>query len=79
MSRPSQSGHKKAHDSPALTRQSDVSHAPPASAMNSKEGRDLRRAAVDPNELHSLLTKRITELQQERRGYWQKILGAISK
>jgi hypothetical protein len=79
MSRPNQPNHKKAHESPASTRQSDASHPPPTSAMDSKEGRDGRLTAVDPYELHSVLTKRITELQQDRRGYWQKILGVISK
>lgn len=29
--------------------------------------------------LHSHLTQRITELQRERQGYWQRILSAISK
>jgi pSer/pThr/pTyr-binding forkhead associated (FHA) protein len=35
--------------------------------------------ALDAAELHAVLTKRITELQRERQGYWQKILGAIGK
>ncbi|MGZ3432324.1 MAG: hypothetical protein ACXWN0_11615, partial [Isosphaeraceae bacterium] len=30
-------------------------------------------------ELHSHLTRRITELQRERQSYWQKILSAINK
>jgi pSer/pThr/pTyr-binding forkhead associated (FHA) protein len=29
--------------------------------------------------LHSDLTRRISELQRERQGYWQRILGAINK
>ena len=35
--------------------------------------------ALEDADLHAVLTKRITELQRERQGYWQKILGAIAK
>jgi pSer/pThr/pTyr-binding forkhead associated (FHA) protein len=34
---------------------------------------------VDDRQVHSLLTKRIAELQRERQGYWQRILSAIHK
>ena len=34
---------------------------------------------VDDREMHSLLTKRIAELQRERQGYWQRILSALHK
>jgi pSer/pThr/pTyr-binding forkhead associated (FHA) protein len=34
---------------------------------------------VDESQVHSLLTKRIAELQRERQGYWQRILSALHK
>ncbi len=34
---------------------------------------------VDDSLVHSLLTKRIAELQRERQGYWQRILSALHK
>jgi hypothetical protein len=40
---------------------------------------DEASSPADHTELHALLTKRITELQRERQGYWQKILGSIGK
>ena len=36
-------------------------------------------ANVDDSQVHSLLTKRIAELQRERQGYWQRILSALHK
>jgi pSer/pThr/pTyr-binding forkhead associated (FHA) protein len=50
---------------------------PPRSVAN--EPSDVGVPALDDAELHAVLTKRITELQRERQGYWQKILGAIGK
>jgi hypothetical protein len=55
--------------------------APPASsiAADVNEPNNGEATALDDAELHAVLTKRITELQRERQGYWQKILGAIGK
>jgi len=36
-------------------------------------------SAQDSAQIHALLTQRITELQRERQGYWQRILSAINK
>jgi hypothetical protein len=36
-------------------------------------------SAVDDVQIHALLTKRITELQRERQGYWQKIITKMNK
>jgi hypothetical protein len=36
-------------------------------------------SAADDVELHALLTKRITELQRERQGYWQRIINKMNK
>jgi len=38
-----------------------------------------RASAADDLQLHALLTKRITELQRERQGYWQKIIKKMNK
>jgi pSer/pThr/pTyr-binding forkhead associated (FHA) protein len=56
-------------------------NAPPARLVADKvnEPSDGGTPALDDAELHAILTKRITDLQRERQGYWQKILGAIGK
>jgi hypothetical protein len=38
-----------------------------------------RSSPMDQAKFHTDLTKRISELQRERQGYWQRILGAINK
>ena len=47
---------------------------PRKSAMPNSAGRTGESDAV-----HGMLTQRIAELQQERQGYWQKIIGMINK
>jgi pSer/pThr/pTyr-binding forkhead associated (FHA) protein len=56
-------------------------NAPLASSIadDVNEPNDGEATALEDAELHAVLTKRITELQRERQGYWQKILGAIGK
>jgi hypothetical protein len=45
--------------------------------VQNADGEDA--AARSDLDLHGDLTRRITELRRERQGYWQRILGAISK
>jgi hypothetical protein len=59
--------------SPELTRPKIASD--PGSRPTTSNESSARHSA----QAHALLTKRITELQRERQGYWQRILNAISK
>jgi pSer/pThr/pTyr-binding forkhead associated (FHA) protein len=46
---------------------------------HSRETLEPRPTAGSHADLHTHLTQRITELQRERQGYWQRILSAINK
>ena len=46
---------------------------------NSKQPSEVRPSPGDQTKLHLDITRRITELQRERQGYWQRILSAINK
>jgi hypothetical protein len=53
------------------------------SRPKSSKGKPLPRRdearELDSAQLHAQLTKRITELQRERQGYWQSIMSKMSK
>ncbi|MGA7500836.1 MAG: hypothetical protein WBX00_29250, partial [Isosphaeraceae bacterium] len=53
----------------------------PTSTSTDHTRKDVRSPATPAGhaELHSHLTRRITELQRERQSYWRKILSAINK
>jgi pSer/pThr/pTyr-binding forkhead associated (FHA) protein len=53
--------------------------APIAAGAKNPPGRDDPSSTADHTEFHTILTRRITELQRERQGYWQRILSAINK
>jgi pSer/pThr/pTyr-binding forkhead associated (FHA) protein len=48
-------------------------------ADNSKQGATAPSPPAQSPELYAELTRRITELQKERQGYWEKILNVINK
>jgi pSer/pThr/pTyr-binding forkhead associated (FHA) protein len=50
-----------------------------AAAGDDRTAPASRPAPTDDLELHGQLTKRIADLQRERQGYWQKILGVINQ
>ena len=51
----------------------------PASIPTNREGAgDVAAPRQDSVDIYAEITRRITELQRERRGYWQRILKAIS-
>jgi hypothetical protein len=55
----------------------------PKSGIKSSKGKPQPRSdgatQLDSAQLHAQLTKRITELQRERQGYWQSIMSKMSK
>jgi pSer/pThr/pTyr-binding forkhead associated (FHA) protein len=55
----------------------------PKSGTKSSKGRSTPRpdgaSELDSAQLHAQLTKRITELQRERQGYWQSIMSKMTK
>jgi hypothetical protein len=54
--------------------------APVASgAAATKELSEARSSLGEQSQFHLDITRRITELQRERQGYWQRILSAINK
>jgi hypothetical protein len=49
------------------------------SAVASKVRSEARPSLSEESKFHLDITRRITELQRERQGYWQRILSAINK
>jgi hypothetical protein len=76
---PTQLGKRTSKRSPGVVRSAGLTVPVPSVVGNQGEPRDDRSSTADHTEIHALLTKRITELQRERQGYWQRILSVISK
>ncbi len=64
---------------PDANRQSAASTPVTASTDHTNKAAGSPATPGGPAELHSHLTRRISELQRERQNYWQRILKAISK
>ncbi|HEX3446877.1 MAG TPA: hypothetical protein VHS97_01415, partial [Isosphaeraceae bacterium] len=65
-----QAAHRRESGSPKSGIKSSKRKSPPKSDGASE---------LDSAQLHAQLTKRITELQRERQGYWQSIMSKMSK
>jgi pSer/pThr/pTyr-binding forkhead associated (FHA) protein len=63
---------------PDLAVNSEVESAPPRHAIDSERRDEAHAMPLDTAEFHAQITKRITELQRERQGYWRRILNVIS-
>jgi hypothetical protein len=65
-----QAAHRRESGSPKSGIKSSKRKSPPKSDGASE---------LDSAQLHAQLSKRITELQRERQGYWQSIMSKMSK
>jgi pSer/pThr/pTyr-binding forkhead associated (FHA) protein len=64
--------HKKRKDEPRRAARS------PSVSADREEPASARTPRMESSEMYADLTRRITQLQTERRGYWQRILKAIN-
>ncbi len=76
---PRRAGTRTESKPPEVASDPDVNRPKLRSAKSSKPTAADGSSAPDSAEIHALLTRRITELQRERQGYWKKILSAINK
>jgi len=68
---------RSAAKSTATPRPAD--HDAPQQPAFTPSGRSEQDPVVHEVEIHSILTRRIAELQRERQSYWQRILTAINR
>jgi hypothetical protein len=78
--------HPPEQDGTTCLDSSPGSTSPPATVPESASAaspnvrsKEPRSSPIDPSSVHGDLTRRISKLERERYGYWQRILRAINK